>query len=548
MNRSLRFFLGVGILAILVPAMAVVLPNRFTGFIPWNSGASTVSGPVPALAAVDTPSSQVTPPTNEVDLSTEAFASPSTEESNDSMTTAGNDHSSDHHSSVSNDGNSNSGSQDPTPTTGTPNPPKSTTTSTSSGNTSGTITGQACPCTVTGTAELKGNVSLQGDLIVEGGTLVARPGVNVNGNGFQIMFMKGGKADFQGSKVFTWSDRGVKQNLQRDVVFRNMKRIMWMSGGGASTLKYLTVADSGTSSLGDYPLHWHLNGNSTRGTIVEGVVVTNGKNHAYVPHGSHGITFRDVIAKNTKGPALWWDDPGTNESCSFQKFCTVDNSNDIVYDHVLVDGVTNGPGDSRGFTLAAFNLGAGSGNVVKNSVAINVNPSHVKDCSGFKWPSDANQNEGGNVWVFQNNYSFSGKSGPSASGGPDACHGIFVWQNDGNHHIINGFTGGGIDHGAYKNRYEYRNVNVPYMEVHARGVVFNGGNVEEVLAAKHQAAGSADNPTAVFTKTAIDRFTLRNGKGEPGYYVFNNTGLTCSDIVEESVASGTVVVIDGDKC
>lgn len=412
----------------------------------------------------------------------------------------------------------------------------------------GEITGDACPCKVTGSVELTGQVNLQGDLVVDGGTLVARPGVDLDGNGFQIMFMNGGKADFRGSEVFTWSDRGAKQNLKRDINFGNLQRIMFHSRAGSSILKYFTVSNSGTSALGDYPLHWHLNGDSTRGTIVEGVVVRNGKHHAFVPHGSHGITFKDVIAKDTADDAFWWDSPGTHECDTFRKLCTLDNSNDIVYDRALVDGVTNGPGNDRDFHLTGFMLGAGSGNVIRNSAAININPSHVKDCAGFQWPGKANQNVGGNVWVAENLYSFSGPSGPSDAGGPENCHGIFVWQNDGNHHVIDGVTGGGIDHGAYKNNYEYHNVNVPYVEVHARGASFVGGNVGVVVAGKHQVAGSADNPTAVFKETAIDRLTIRNGNGEPGYYVFNSIGLTCSDVTEESVASGTVVVIDGDTC
>ena len=42
------------------------------------------------------------------------------------------------------------------------------------------ITGNACPCTVSGVSELKGTVNLKGDLIVDGGVLVARAGVKVN--------------------------------------------------------------------------------------------------------------------------------------------------------------------------------------------------------------------------------------------------------------------------------------------------------------------------------------------------------------------------------
>lgn len=554
MSRSLRILLGVGTVAILASAMALAMSDSVLSVLPWHGDTSAAPGPALALAAVErqaqlaetestgAPTTSLSLPTQETPLSLEVEAAPEAE------VTATSEDDRSHHNHASSDTDSAAGQRDPTLTTRSSNPPETAISSPSNSQVSGTITGEACPCKVTGSVEIKGNVSLKGDLIVEGGTLIARPGVDVNGNGFQIMFMEGGKADFQGTKVFTWSDQGAKQNLKRDINFRNLRRIMWMDGGGVSTLKYLAVADSGTSSLGDYPLHWHLNGNSTRGTIVEGVVVLNGKHHAFVPHGSHGITFKDVIAKNTADDAFWWDPPGTNESCSFRKFCTLDNSNDIVYDRALVDGVTNGPGNDRDFNLAGFILGAGSGNVIRNSAAININPSHVKDCAGFQWPGKANQNEGGNVWVAESLYSFSGPSEPSDSGGPENCHGIFVWQNDGNHHVINEFTGGGIDHGAYKNNYEYRNVEVPYVEVHALGVTFIGGKVREVTAEKHQVGGSADNPTAVFSNTAIDRFTLRNGKGEPGYFVFNSTGLSCSDIVERSVASGTVVVIDGHTC
>lgn len=348
------------------------------------------------------------------------------------------------------------------------------------------------------------------------------------------MFMGGGKADFQGSKVFTWSDRGAKQNLTRDVNFRDLRRIMWMEGS-KSILKYFTVSNSGTPTLGDYPLHWHLNGDSTRGTIVEGVVVVNGANHAFVPHGSHGITFKDVIAKNTRGDAFWWDPPGTNESCRFQKFCTLDNSNDTKVDHALVDGVTAPSGD-RGFRLTAFLLGAGSGNSIRNSVAINVAPSHIKDCSGFHWPESANGNTGGNIWTFVDNFSSN----------PSGCHGIFVWQNGGGTHVIDGFSGSGIDHGAYSNSYVYRDVRVPYMAVSAAGVKVFGGEIGKVSTHSHR---SDRSPTAEFHNVAIGRFVVSNGNGEhPGHYVLNGTELSCGDIEYENALPGTRVVIDGVEC
>lgn len=46
---------------------------------------------------------------------------------------------------------------------------------------------------------------------------------------------------------------------------------------------------------GRYGLHFHMGGDTTRGSVVDGVVVRDGGSHGFVPHGSHGITFRNTI-------------------------------------------------------------------------------------------------------------------------------------------------------------------------------------------------------------------------------------------------------------
>ena len=416
-------------------------------------------------------------------------------------------------------------STEPSTTTNNPSTNTSTQTTTttvkSSNLVEGAITGNACPCTVTGTVELKGNISLQGDLVVQGGTLIARSGVNLNGNGYQILFIAGGRADFQGTPVFTWSENGSRQNLIRDIVFRDMRRIIFM-GAGPSTLRFITVMDSGTPNLGDYPLHWHVNGDSTRGTLVEGVVVLNGAHHAFVPHGSHGITFKDTIAKNTAGDAYWWD-PGRGINCS----------NEVVYDHALADHVTNAPGDNRGFRLSAFRLGCGEGNTVKNSVARNVDPSNPKDCAGFHWP----ENDEG-VWVFKNNSSIG-----------SACNGIFVWQNTSRDHIVDGFSGDKVDNGAYVNLYRYLNLDVSEVENHALGrsggeLIFDGGSVGLFRMTKHVLEGG---PVRVSNMT-IGTFRIEDAGGEPGTYILENVNIGCGDIEYADAHPGSLVTIDGKTC
>jgi hypothetical protein len=524
-SRSLRFLMGVAIVSILVPAMAMVIPH--------GNNERTSPATAQAMASIERDPTLTQQPSVDSHSSLQAPSTAETTPPSVETSPSGNDHS-DH--TAHHDDEAKAESEESSTTLGA-RLPETTTSSSPRPKNDGVITGTACPCTIAGKAELKGEIRLEGDLIVDGGTLVARPGVDLDGNGFQIMFMNGGKADFQGSRVFTWSDRGTKQNLQRDINFRNLRRIMWMANGGASILKYFTVSDSGTSAVGDYPLHWHLNGNSTRGTIVEGVVVINGKNHAYVPHGSHGITFRDVIAKNTTGDAFWWDPPGSNGSCKKGVGCDpIDNSNDILYDHALVDGVIGVRG------VAGFVLGAGDNPVVRNSAAININSTNPSKrfCTGFKWPEFTNGSSRGvnTVWTFQNNFSYS----------PSGCDGINVWQNDKALHVIDGFSGSGIDHGAYGNRYVYRNFDVTDVLIHAAGWRMESGHAGDVVTARHR---SDVLPTVQFDNVTVDSFTINNASNDgnvPGHYVLNGSGLTCDDIIYREVVPGTTVILDGEEC
>src|SRR3989338_10373715 len=63
--------------------------------------------------------------------------------------------------------------------------------------------------------------------------------------------------------------------------------------------------------LGRYALHFHMSGENNRGVVVEGVVARDIGSHAFVPHASHGITFRDTLSYNTAETPYWWD-PRTN--------------------------------------------------------------------------------------------------------------------------------------------------------------------------------------------------------------------------------------------
>ena len=509
MKRLFRGLLGLTVLLSLIPALAIPIPEVFENLALGGTGEGSPADGDSADALEATGSDSSTPSesaSNMKHANTENHAArPGSEvSSSTSAATIGSSSSLVRRDSTTSEQHATSSS---TPAT----------------HPGGVISGNSCPCSITGTVTLKGHIELKGDLVVDGGHLVARSGVEVHGNGHQIMLMNGATADIQGTPTSTWSGSGANTNVARDINFRNLQRIMFHGGAGTSVLKYFAVFDSGTPALGDYPLHWHLNGDTTRGTLVEGVAVVNGANHAFVPHGSHGITFKDTIAKNITGSAYWWDPEGTNGP-------SIDNSNDIVFDHVLADDVHLAHGAKGYHRVAGFVLGDGAENVLRNSAAINI--SGGADCSGFHWPEKAES-----TWTFRNNYSMS-----------QDCHGIFVWQNNVNTHVIDEFNGGGISQGAYRNSYEYAHVDVAYFVLHAAGITVRDSLIGTVIAQQHR---NTAQPTGVFENVTIEHFIVANAdnSGEvPGMYVLTNTGLECGDIEYQKVVPGTQVIIDGSKC
>ncbi|HEU4398848.1 MAG TPA: G8 domain-containing protein [Actinomycetota bacterium] len=187
--------------------------------------------------------------------------------------------------------------------------------------------------------------------------------------------------------------------------------------------------------LGRYGLHLHMCDDGSRGSEVEGVVIRDAGNHTFVPHLSNGIAFRDCISHNTFEDAFWWDGaPDTRTPGS--------PSHDILYERCVASLVQYDP-PFRGFTLTGFSLGRGNGNVIRDSVAVGIQGD--TNAAGFQWP------EGGEgIWKFERNIAHN-----------NANHGIFTWQNTGKLHVITSFTayhnaGAGISHGAYNNRYTYR--------------------------------------------------------------------------------------------
>lgn len=188
--------------------------------------------------------------------------------------------------------------------------------------------------------------------------------------------------------------------------------------------------------LGRYGLHFHMSGDATRGTLVEGAVVRDAGSHAYVPHGSHGITFRSCISHNTMEDAYWWDDAANTR-------VPQEPTDDLAFDACIASRITCDP-PFRGYRLSGFSLGRGQGNSARGCTAVGVQGN--VSASGFQWP------EGGiGVWDFADCIAHN-----------NSVDGIFTWQNTALEHVVTRFIGyhngaSGIEHGAYINGYRYEN-------------------------------------------------------------------------------------------
>lgn len=230
----------------------------------------------------------------------------------------------------------------------------------------------------------------------------------------------------------------------------NGRAHIWINSTRPQTIRFAELAHLGPRHPGDddptegvvgrYPLHFHHAGDGSRGSLVEGVVVRDSGNRAFVPHGSHGITIRDTVAYNVFDSAYWWDPDDSGHGGPAANL-----TNDLSIEHALAAQVRGDP-DHRAFLISGFVLGEGENVAVTDSVAVGVQGSNT--ASGFHWPATANGNEH-NVWGFSGNVAHN-----------NAVNGIFVWQNDGNDHLVEDFVGYhngafGVDHGAYGNNYTY---------------------------------------------------------------------------------------------
>ncbi len=207
-------------------------------------------------------------------------------------------------------------------------------------------------------------------------------------------------------------------------------------------VRYMGPTQNGDGVVGRYGVHFHMAQGATRGSHLTGIVVRDCNSHAFVPHFSHGITFRDCISFSTMNDAYWWDQvpndlSGPDDIHNYPYAI----SNDIVYDRCIAADV-GGMNDT--YRLCGFALNRGKGSKALGCVAVGVRQG--VQSSGFQWPEN---NHG--AWVFKD-----------CVGHNNGQSGLFIWQNTGNiapDPAISRFAAyhnnQGIFHGAYITNYVF---------------------------------------------------------------------------------------------
>lgn len=267
--------------------------------------------------------------------------------------------------------------------------------------------------------------------------------------------------------------------------------------------------------------------------MVEGVVIRDAGNHAFVPHASHGITFIDPIAFDVENEPYWWDEPAESDDTS-------NDTHDLVWDGAVAALVRQGFAGNN-FRLAAFALGNGENVTVTNSVAVGLEGEAGIDRSGFHWPESA-----GAAWTFENNIAHNNEA-----------NGIFVWQNSPIRHDIDDFTayynaGAGVNHGAYGNSYQYSGLtlldNGLAVLSHALGEESEGADAQTwtslttdgaaLLIDEHQT--EAEAPVR-FVGCDFGTVIVADGDGaQPSLYEFVDCGLEPEAFDLDEAQSGSV--------
>jgi hypothetical protein len=224
-------------------------------------------------------------------------------------------------------------------------------------------------------------------------------------------------------------------NLTRNVVVEGASKSagrahVFVSTSVPQAVSHIELRHLGPSGkFGRYPLHVHMSGDGSRGSAYTGVVVHDCGNLGIVPHGSHGCTFTACVVHDTNDRGFWWD--------------VGDITNDTTYQSCVASWIRAVPAH-RGFNTSGFTLGDGAGNRIFDCTTVGSQGN--SDAAAFAWPEGT-----ADAWETRRIIAHNCRR-----------HGMGVWQNNGVPHLVQDFIcawngASGINHGAYRNSYEYAN-------------------------------------------------------------------------------------------
>ncbi len=249
-------------------------------------------------------------------------------------------------------------------------------------------------------------------------------------------------------------------NLTRNVVVEGTPEgrahVMILHGGQPQHLAYVGLRHLGpqvavpargeerdVGVVGRYSLHFHMCHDGSRSSVVEGLVAYDGGNSSFVPHLSHGITFRDCIAHDQYESAFWWDmAPDEDEESDSVP------THDLVFERCVAHLVRFTENSRYG--VAGFMLGAGRGNVARGCVATAVLGGD-EATAGYTWPDGSRDLD--HPWTMENCLSHN-----------NYASAIYYWQNGVPRTIVDRFTSyhdrRGIEAGSYTNLVSYRDCTI----------------------------------------------------------------------------------------
>ncbi len=191
--------------------------------------------------------------------------------------------------------------------------------------------------------------------------------------------------------------------------------------------------------LGRWALHFHHCMHHSRGSVVKGVVARDCGSHAFVPHASHGIKFKDCVAYNNLETPYWWDEPTETDPS---------RSHDILYQFCVAARIEFDPSFRGGTKLMGFSMAQGDHNAARACVAVGVGGQNSIDgSSGFGWIANKT-----GLWTHENCVSHNNKN-----------LGTRFWINNPGQHVIDRLTAyhnrAGTFNGAYGNSADYIDCN-----------------------------------------------------------------------------------------